>query len=158
MEPPPRSADATVLEPAPPRSADATLLEAAPSPDATVLEPGSPRAGRGPVVSISAEAPGPTVVLAMPRLVVMTDDKAGHEHVLKPGITVLGRSPKADIQVPYSEVSRKHAELVWEADGFVILDLDSENGVFVNGEKVKKRPLKDGDGIQIGPQKFVFRV
>jgi hypothetical protein len=158
LEPPPRSADATSLEPAPPRSADATVLESAPSPDATLLEPGSPRAGRGPVVSISAEAPGPTVVLAMPRLVVMTDDKAGHEHVLKPGITVLGRSPKADIQVPYSEVSRKHAELVWEADGFVILDLDSENGVFVNGEKVKKRSLKDGDGIQVGPQKFVFRV
>jgi len=158
LEPPPRSADATVLELAPPATADATLLEAAPSPDATLLEPGSPRAGRGPAASIAAEAPGPTVVLAMPRLVVMTDDKAGHEHVLKPGITVLGRSPKADIQVPYSEVSRKHAELVWEADGFVILDLDSENGVFVNGEKVKKRPLKDGDGIQIGPQKFVFRV
>jgi hypothetical protein len=174
LEPPPaRSADATVLEPPPPRSADATVLEPPPSrsaeatvlgptpprsADATVLEPGSPRAGRGPAVGISAEAPGPTIVLAMPRLVVMVDDKPGQEHVLKPGITVLGRSPKADIQVPYSEVSRKHAELVWEADGFVILDLDSENGVFVNGEKVKKKPLKDGDAITVGPQKYVFRV
>ncbi|HUM02327.1 MAG TPA: FHA domain-containing protein [Thermoanaerobaculia bacterium] len=158
--PPARSADATLLEPPAARSADATVLDGPPprSADATVLDPGSPRAGRGPAVGIAAEAPGPTVVLAMPRLVVMVDDKPGQEHVLKPGITVLGRSPKADIQVPYSEVSRKHAELVWEADGFVILDLDSENGVFVNGEKVKKRPLKDGDAIQVGPQKFVFRV
>jgi len=155
----PPSADATMLEALPPPSADATMLEAPPrSADATVLDAGSPKAGRGPSVSISAEAPGPTVVLAMPRLVVLLNEKPGQEHVLKPGITVLGRSPKADIQIPHSEVSRKHAELVWEADGFVILDLDSENGVYVNGEKVKKRPLKDGDAIQIGPQKFIFRV
>ncbi len=152
------SFDATVLEPAPAPSFDATVLELPPSVDATVLEPGAPRPGGREGVSVAAEAPGPTVVLSMPRLVVMTDDKPGQEHVLKPGITTLGRSPKTDIQVPFSEVSRKHAEVVWEADGFVVLDLDSENGVFLNGEKVKKRALKDGDAIQVGPQKFVFRV
>lgn len=152
------SFDATVLEPASARPSDATMLEPPPSVDATVLEPGAPRPGGREAASVAAEAPGPTVVLSMPRLVVMVDEKPGQEHVLKPGITTLGRSPKTDIQVPYSEVSRKHAEVVWEADGFVVLDLDSENGVFLNGEKVKKRALKDGDAIQIGPQKFVFRV
>jgi hypothetical protein len=152
------SSDATVLEAAPARPSDATVLEPPPSIDATLLEPGAPRPGGREATGVAAEAPGPTVVLSMPRLVVMVDDKPGQEHVLKPGITTLGRSPKTDIQVPYSEVSRKHAEVVWEAEGFVVLDLDSENGVFLNGEKVKKKALKDGDAIQIGPQKFVFRV
>jgi hypothetical protein len=159
LEPAPApSFDATVLEPAPARPSDATVLEPPPSVDATVLEPGAPRPGGREAVSVAAEAPGPTVVLSMPRLVVMVNEKPGQEHVLKPGITTLRRSPKTDIQVPFSEVSRKHAEVVWEADGFVVLDLDSENGVFLNGEKVKKRALKDGDEIQVGPQKFVFRV
>jgi pSer/pThr/pTyr-binding forkhead associated (FHA) protein len=112
-----------------------------------------------PAVGIITEAPGPTVVLTIPRLVVIVEGKPGKEHVLKPGITTLGRSPKTDIQILYSEVSRTHAEVVWEADGFVVLDLDSENGVFVNGERVKKKQaLKDGDTIQIGPQKLVFRM
>jgi hypothetical protein len=135
--------------------------EVEPAPvEATVLEPGVARPGvpPPPPPAAFAEAPGPTVVLTIPRLVMIVDGKPGKEHVLKPGITTLGRSPKTDIQVLFSEVSRTHAELVWEADGFAILDLDSENGVFVNGERVKKQALKDGDAIQIGPQKFVFRM
>ncbi len=159
----PRSLDATVLEGggAPPRSPDATAPEptAAPAPaaDATVLEVVAPPPAP-PAVGTAGEPPGATVVLAMPRLVMMADEKPGPEHVLKAGITVLGRSPKSDIQIPYSEVSRKHAQVVWEADGYVILDLDSENGLVVNGTKSKKHVLVDGDVVQIGPQKLVFRA
>jgi hypothetical protein len=160
---PARPLDATALEPGegPSRSADATVLEPAgrvpPSLDATVLEPGAARPGAPPPVGAASEPPGATVVLAMPRLVMMEDDKPGTEHVLKAGITVLGRSPKSDIQLPFSEVSRKHAEVVWEADGYIILDLGSENGIFVNGQKAKKQVLANGDVVQIGPQKMVFR-
>jgi pSer/pThr/pTyr-binding forkhead associated (FHA) protein len=138
--------------------ADVSPLEPPPGIEVTMLEPGAARPGAPPAGKVPAEAPGPTVVLTIPRLVVIVEGKPGREHVLKPGITTLGRSPKTDIQVLFSEVSRTHAEVVWEADGFAILDLDSENGVFVNGEKVKKQALKDGDTIQIGPQKFVFRT
>jgi|OpeIllAssembly_1097287.scaffolds.fasta_scaffold45399_2 hypothetical protein len=174
---PPPSADATVLgpggpppakpvdsgtrpRPAPPPSADATVLGPGAGParaEATALGPGGVRPGGAAPVSVQAEPPGATVVLAMPRLVILKDDKPGDEHVLKAGITVLGRSPKVDIQIPFSEVSRRHAQIVWEADGYVILDLESENGVFVNGQKTKKHILKDGDTVQIGPQKFIFR-
>lgn len=145
-------------EPPSPARGEAGAFEPFPPIEATVLEPGAARPGAPTTEKIPAEAPGPTVVLTIPRLVVIVEGKPGKEHVLKPGITTLGRSPKTDIQVLFSEVSRTHAEVVWEADGFAILDLDSENGVFVNGEKVKKQALKDGDTIQIGPQKFVFRM
>jgi pSer/pThr/pTyr-binding forkhead associated (FHA) protein len=131
-----------------------------PNVDATVLEPGVGVARPAAAAPASAvvEPPGATVVLAMPRLVIMTDEKPGTEHVLKAGITVLGRSPKSDIQIPFSEVSRKHAEIVWEADGYIILDLGSENGVLVNGQRVKKHVLSDGDVVQIGPQKLIFKA
>ena len=88
----------------------------------------------------------------------MKDDKPADEHVLKAGITVLGRSREADIQVPFPEVSRRHAQVIWEADDYVINDLESQIGVFVNGQKTKKQILKDGDVVQIGPQKFIFRA
>ena len=147
---------------APVRPTEATALEPrAEHPafgDATALEPGPEPPGVPPPPPVIVEAPGATAVLAMPRLVMMEDDKPGTEHVLKVGITVLGRSPRSDIQLPFSEVSRKHAEVVWEADGYIILDLGSENGIFVNGQRAKKQVLADGDVIQIGPQKLVFRA
>ena len=157
VPPPPPPTEAMRWEPVSPPPIEATPIELPPI-EATVLEPGAGRPGVPPSDGVTSEAPGPTVVLTIPRLVVIENGKPGKEHVLKTGITTLGRSPKTDIQVLFSEVSRKHAEVVWEADGFVILDLDSENGVFVNGERVKKHALKDGDTIQIGPQKFVFRM
>jgi hypothetical protein len=159
VPPPPPPPDIVLVEPSPVRSFEGSVFEPAPSIEATLLEPGAARPGAREAVGVSAEPPGPTVVLSIPRLVVIVDEKPGKEHVLKPGITTLGRSPKTDIQILFSEVSRTHAEIVWEADGFVVLDLSSENGVFVNGERIKKKQaLKDGDAIQIGPQKFVFKT
>jgi hypothetical protein len=96
--------------------------------------------------------------LAKPSLVSVKDDKPTDEHVLKAGITILGRSREADIQVPFPEVSRRHAQVIWEANDWVIQDLESQNGVLVNGQKTKKQILKDGDLIEVGPQKFIFRA
>ena len=64
---------------------------------------------------------------------------------------VLGRSPRCDVQIEESGVSRQHAALECTADGIVqIVDLGSLNGTFVNGEPVSRRTLQDGDMIQIG--------
>jgi len=152
--------EATVLEPAAapfPPSADATVLEVAPprqpSPESTAPEPPAPLRQ-----ALAAEPPQATVVLAMPRIVMLVNDQPGEEHMLKTGTTVFGRSPKSDIELPFSDVSRRHAQIIWDTGGYVVLDLGSENGVFVNGEKIKKRALADGDVIQIGPQKMVFRA
>ena len=64
---------------------------------------------------------------------------------------VLGRSPRCDVQIEESGVSRQHAALECIGDGTVqIVDLGSRNGTFVNGERVSRRTLQDGDKIQIG--------
>jgi len=139
------------VPPAPTLSADATVFipQAGPAQaDATSLGPPSA------TVVLSEEE----LLLAKPRLVIVKDDKPTNEHVLKAGITVLGRSREADIQIPFPEVSRRHAQVILEANNYVINDLESHFGVFVNGEKTKKRVLEDGDVIQIGPQKFIYRA
>jgi pSer/pThr/pTyr-binding forkhead associated (FHA) protein len=53
-------------------------------------------------------------------------------------------------------VSRKHAEIRREADGFLIQDLGSLNGTYVNGERVERALLTSGDEIQIGKFKLTF--
>jgi hypothetical protein len=72
--------------------------------------------------------------------------------------TSVGRTPDNQIVVPIREVSRRHAEIVCTENGYVVKDLGSPNGTFVNGEKVTEHRLQDGDRIALGGQVFVFKA
>jgi hypothetical protein len=63
---------------------------------------------------------------------------------------IVGRSSELDMVLVEDMVSRKHAKISASGDQIVIQDLGSTNGTFVNGEKVKKARLKEGDRILIG--------
>src|SRR5689334_6519274 len=63
---------------------------------------------------------------------------------------VVGRSSELDMVLVEDMVSRKHAKISTVAGQIVIMDLGSTNGTFVNGEKIKKTRLKEGDRILIG--------
>ena len=55
--------------------------------------------------------------------------------------------------------STSHCQIVLTPDGrFTISDLQSENGVYVNGERINERVLADGDLVQIGTERFVFQA
>lgn len=71
----------------------------------------------------------------------------------KPAMT-FGRSTEADIPIPDPKVSRIHAEIrPWDGD-FVIKDLKSRNGTFLNGTRMDVAVLKSGDVIRVGPVEF----
>src|SRR5262249_14041596 len=63
---------------------------------------------------------------------------------------IVGRSSDLDMVLVEDMVSRKHAKITATGDQIVIQDLGSTNGTFVNGEKIKKARLKEGDRILIG--------
>src|SRR5947207_2285226 len=63
---------------------------------------------------------------------------------------VLGRSREADIQIEDANVSRRHAELRQEGTAYWIVDLDSTNGVEVNGRRVKRAKLEPGSSFNVG--------
>jgi hypothetical protein len=63
---------------------------------------------------------------------------------------VVGRSSDLDMVLVEEMVSRKHARIAYEDDAVVIEDLGSTNGTFVNGEKIKRVHLKEGDRVLIG--------
>jgi hypothetical protein len=63
---------------------------------------------------------------------------------------IVGRSSDLDMVLVEDMVSRKHARIVLQSDGIWIEDLGSTNGTFVNGEKIKRSRLKEGDRVLIG--------
>lgn len=70
--------------------------------------------------------------------------------------TRIGRSLTADVRFDDPTVSRRHALVVRHPDGVRVLDDRSLNGVFVNGERVEWRALRDGDEILVGRYRLTF--
>jgi pSer/pThr/pTyr-binding forkhead associated (FHA) protein len=71
-------------------------------------------------------------------------------------VVVIGRSPECDIQLGVQNVSRKHARVFVHDEEYLIEDLESTNGIFINGIKVVKCVLRNNDQIEIGGVKLVF--
>jgi hypothetical protein len=69
---------------------------------------------------------------------------------------LLGRSRECDIQVEDANVSRRHAELRQEGSSYWIVDLESTNGIEVNGRRVKRAKLDSGDSFTVGSTDIVF--
>ena len=69
---------------------------------------------------------------------------------------VIGRSKDADLQVNDPNVSRRHAEVRQEGATYWLVDLDSTNGVEVNGKRVKRLKLEDGTRFTIGSTEISF--
>lgn len=72
--------------------------------------------------------------------------------------TSLGRHPESDVFLDDITVSRRHAAVEREGDGWRVRDAGSLNGTYVNGERVESAPLSEGDEIQIGRYVIVFHT
>lgn len=116
--------------------------------------PGVPTDGPAAV----APSHSATIVLPRARLSLLEGDEPGKEFLLKPGISVIGRLAQSDIQLPSPDVSRRHAQVSVGPEGFFVSDLGSENGVVVNGHRVERHRLEDGDVIVLGKQRLIFRA
>jgi pSer/pThr/pTyr-binding forkhead associated (FHA) protein len=78
---------------------------------------------------------------------------------LLPGsLKTMGRAPGVDFVVDAALVSRVHCRLTLsKANDLLLEDLGSTNGTFVNGQKVDRTPLSDGDKLTVGRVEFVVR-
>lgn len=111
------------------------------------------------------DAPGPaddTVVrldelpAGVASLVVRSGSQAGSTFALDGAVTRLGRHPDSDIMLDDITVSRRHAEIVRDGGRYEIVDDGSLNGTYVNGERVDRVELRQGDEVQIGKFRLVF--
>ncbi len=86
----------------------------------------------------------------VPMLIAQAGPAAGHHWPLKQASLTIGREPTCDIVIPDRQVSRVHARLLRDDDGYTLEDLGSKNGTHVNGAPVNgKVRLRDGDLIQV---------
>ena len=86
--------------------------------------------------------------------VALVDGQTRHE-ITKP-VTVLGRSAGCDVRLSDPNVSRRHAELRQQGTSYWMVDLDSTNGVEVNGARVERAKLDHGDKVTLGETELVF--
>ncbi len=90
------------------------------------------------------------------RLCALTTDVAGTMYALDRASLVIGRTDENDVVIPHRSISRHHAKIVRDADHYTILDLQSANGVRVNGEDYERIELNPGDIIELGHVKLRF--
>ena len=112
--------------------------------------------------SESVESPAAPVagIEALPAgsalLVVKRGPNAGSRFLLDQPTTSAGRHPESDIFLDDVTVSRRHAEFRREGGEFVVVDVGSLNGTYVNREPVDTAVLANGDEVQIGKFRLVF--
>ena len=91
----------------------------------------------------------------MAKLIITSGDDAGREIPLS-DTQVVGRLPTNAIPIKDSGSSRQNTRIYRAQGRFAVIDLNSKNGTFVNGERVERAALKDGDVITIGSTSFRF--
>ena len=91
------------------------------------------------------------------RVEVLFRDEFVAELNLPFGAAIIGRTPENDLQIRSKFISRHHAQIMSDAQQSVLEDLNSTNGVYVKGKRVKHHELKDGDIIQLGEHKLLYR-
>ncbi|MDP3712826.1 MAG: FHA domain-containing protein [Mycobacteriales bacterium] len=108
------------------------------------------------------DEPAGSTVEALPAgsalLVVKRGPNAGSRFLLDAATTTAGRHPESDIFLDDVTVSRRHAEFVREEHGFLVRDVGSLNGTYLNRERIEAAALTGGDEVQIGKYRLVFLV
>lgn len=113
------------------------------------------RAERPPEPEVVMVESGPQGV-SRGRLQVTKGPFAGAEYYLTEEVTTIGSMEGNSIVIDDASVSRRHAGIKIEDLRYELADLGSTNGVLVNGRKISKQFLKDGDEIRIGNSEMVF--
>ncbi len=92
----------------------------------------------------------------MATLFVIQGRDQGRQFSVGEGRKKIGRDASSDIQLLDSEVSRVHAAIEGRTEGCQLVDLESSNGTFVNGQQIKEVLLRTGDRVQIGRTLMIF--
>ena len=103
------------------------------------------------------EDDGATIMLAAAAIVIIEPASMSQEFQLG-AVNGIGRAEDNQICLLNPGISRKHAVIMADSNGYSIKDLGSQNGTFVNGQRVTEKSLADGDTIDVGSVQFVFRM
>ncbi|MFO0949299.1 MAG: ATP-binding protein [Planctomycetota bacterium] len=92
----------------------------------------------------------------MASLTVIQGPDRGRRFELDDKVPTIGRDAKNSIRLHDSEISRQHAEFRQTDNGFIVRDLNSSNGTYLNGERIEYGAVKTGDRIRVGRTELIF--
>jgi DNA-binding NtrC family response regulator len=98
----------------------------------------------------------PTVNLRRCKLVVLSGPERGQEHVISADVIRVGKAPENDLMITDDTVSRVHFEIVRDAKGYLLRDLKSTNGTFLDGAEIKEAYIRAGSIITAGAAELKF--
>lgn len=107
---------------------------------------------KGTRAKVEAEAAPPRGL----KLIIVDGPDLGMEWSFKVAEVTLGRDEDCELMMSDIAVSRRHSKIVLEGDEFLLYDLDSGNGTYLNGAKVTREVLSVGDEITVGERTFRF--
>ncbi len=131
----------------------------------TRVESDVPREGQAGTATAAAPARR-TVLISEKRkppvvgwFVALTGEQKGEDFRIRDGQNILGSAPECDIVIRDNTVSSKHASLRYKDGKFILSDLDSSNGTFLNdrSEAIAREEVKDSDFIRLGEVSLKFK-
>ena len=131
----------------------------------TRVESDVPREGQAGTATAAAPARR-TVLISEKRkppvvgwFVALTGEQKGEDFRIRDGQNILGSAPECDIVIRDNTVSAKHASLRYKDGKFILSDLDSSNGTFLNdrSEAIAREEVKDSDFIRLGEVSLKFK-
>jgi len=158
-----------IPEPPPPEAKPAPAAAKAPAPaspppppaaeeeeddedlEATVYDVSAPRFDPDTASTQDSATPVARLVAKLP------DGSEGATHNLG-RTTTIGRTPDNDIPLDFPEVSRHHAKIHATPEGFIVTDLKSGNGTYINDQRIDEGPLANGVTLRFGSLAFVVHI
>jgi type II secretory pathway predicted ATPase ExeA len=101
-----------------------------------------------------ARPAGPEEVVA--RIIVAHAGEHVEERPLRVGRLIIGRTVDNDLQIESKFISRHHCQIITTAEGSVLEDLNSTNGVYIKSKRIRKHNLNDGDVIVLGKHEIMY--
>ncbi|HEY0708576.1 MAG TPA: FHA domain-containing protein [Polyangia bacterium] len=134
-----------------PESRGISASGSAPAPDASL-----DAAPTIPVRTLAEQGLAAGDAPAAARLVVTATSLAGAEFSLDRPSLVIGRTPENDIVLNHKSISRHHAKIIRDGEKYIVVDLESANGVRVNGAEFERVELQSGDTLELGHVRMKF--
>ena len=92
----------------------------------------------------------------MPRLIILPKGQGIRQVNIKGSLTTIGRKEGNSLVLDSDRISRTHAVIDWDGDNYTVIDTGSRNGTYVNGRRVRRQMLRNGDMISIGDCEIRF--
>jgi DNA-binding NtrC family response regulator len=119
-------------------------------------KPSAPSARKADQTEVLTSGGQKPLVLKKARFVVTSGRDEGKEMVLQTPVVTIGTLPESSLVLTDPTVSRRHASVEETSNGYVLRDLDSTNGTFLDGVRVREAYIRTGSLIRLGQTEMVF--